>query len=107
MNSRHIDNLEIPIEMYDFAKVLARSASSGKYPPNNWLQYDGKKCDHKSMHDSMFHHLAESYSGVTKDRESGLHPLLHLACRALMMYTRYENQLVHPLDMKSLTESKE
>jgi hypothetical protein len=72
-------------EFYDFLKVLEMGAK--KYAPKNWLRPDGTKASFKDMHASMFRHLAESQSGATKDVESQLHPLLHLACRALMEYT--------------------
>lgn len=78
-------------EFYDVIKVLEMGAK--KHGANNWLDPNGKKADHKSMHDSMFHHLAESFSGSRKDTESGLDPLLHLACRALMSYTRKKRGL--------------
>lgn len=73
-------------EFYDVEKVLEMGAK--KYAPNDWLKSDGKCANIRSMHDSMFHHLAESFCGKLKDGESGLDPLLHLACRALMCYAR-------------------
>jgi hypothetical protein len=90
------EELEIPSEMYDFFMVLRGGAR--KYGANNWLEVDGNCSDHKSMHASMFRHLAESSAGITRDKDSGLHPLLHLASRALMLYTRQKKGLKHKLD---------
>lgn len=73
----------------DLMKVLEFGAE--KHGAHNWLHAQGKKSSHGEMCDSMFHHLAEAYSGRKKDEESGLNPLLHLACRALMLYTRQKN----------------
>ncbi len=84
------------IEFLDFLEVLQLGAK--KYARDNWLLPDGKRSSHKEMHDSMFHHLAESFAGVTKDKESGLHPLLHLASRSLMSYCRQVRGIIHPND---------
>ena len=88
-------------EFYDILKVLEMGAA--KHGAHNWLnKAGGKKSSFKDMHDSMFHHLAESWGQKDRDmfkqpqphgadrredEESGLDPLLHLACRALMCYT--------------------
>ncbi len=87
----------VPDEMQDFKKVMAFGISKG-YEPDSWLLKNGAKTSNKEMHDSMFHHLAESFSGQTRDAESGLDPLLHLACRALMLYTRRQNDIVNDQD---------
>lgn len=76
--------IEVPQEFYDVIKVLIFGVDKG-YAPNGWL--NGVQFDHKKNHDSMFHHLAESFNGQPYDKESGLDPKLHLACRALMEYT--------------------
>lgn len=44
-------------------------------------------------HDSMFHHLAQSYNHMTQDHESKFHPVLHLACRAVMQFTVDHKQM--------------
>ena len=80
----------------DVLLVLEHGAK--KYAKDNWLEPDGHRSSHKEMHDSMFHHLAESFSGVKEDKDTGLHPLLHLATRALMSYTRYRRGIIHPKD---------
>ena len=87
-------------EFFAITEVLAMGAK--KHGADNWLEVNGKKSDMKSMHDSMFHHLAESFSRVggsvspkdCRDAESGLDPLLHLATRALMLYTRIQRGLI-------------
>lgn len=58
-----------------------------KYGAHTWLRPDGPTSDNKSMHKSMFTHLSESFCFRTEDEESGLNPLAHLTCRALMVYT--------------------
>ena len=101
----------LPEEMLDFIKIIKMGAE--KYALNNWLEEDGKKASEKDMHDSMFHHLSQSFSEgqvalrlrepvkeMTVDMESGMDPLLHLACRALMLYTRRQRGIVHPGDIK-------
>lgn len=91
-------DIDIPPEMFDFIKVLKQSAASGKYPANNWLLANGTNADKKSNTASMFRHLAEHHNGHLSDSHSGLNPLLHLACRALMAYTRIQRGLKHPND---------
>jgi len=82
----------IPDEFYDVGLVLNFGAT--KYEPRNWEEKNGIKADFKQQHDSMFHHLAESFAGWSRhDQESDLDPLLHLACRALMCYTRIKREI--------------
>lgn len=78
--------VEIPSEMMEFVEVMILGAA--KYAPNNWLLPNGTNSDHRSMHASLFRHVAESSCGSREDKETKLDPLLHVACRALMMYTR-------------------
>lgn len=79
----------VPPEFGHVIKVLEMGIKKG-YEPNGWLtDPESPRMSHKENSDSMFHHLADHYVGITKDHESGLHPLLHLAARALMGYTRY------------------
>lgn len=73
----------IPLEFDDVVLPLVEGAK--KYPGDGWLE--GKFFNRRDNHASMSRHLAEYYAGVTRDKESGLDPLLHLACRALMAYT--------------------
>ena len=77
------DHMEIPDEFGDVVKVLEEGAL--KYGTNSWLL--GKHFNHKDNHASIFRHIAESSTGITQDVETGLHPLLHAACRCLMEYT--------------------
>ena len=86
-------------EFDDLSLVLDWGAT--KHAPRNWEQKDGIKSSFQQMHDSMFHHLAESLAqgifgnlyigqggGLYRgDFESRLDPLLHLSCRGLMCYT--------------------
>ena len=76
-------NYKIPDKFIQWiAEVMEMGAL--KHGDNNWKGVKGKKSSHKEMHDSMFHHLAESFGGNRTDDESGLDPLQHLATRALM-----------------------
>lgn len=90
--------LLLPKELFDFIEVLRFGAN--KYGSMNWLEPNGVKSDRKQMLDSAFHHLADAWAGKKKDNDSGLHPLLHLASRAMMLYTREMRGLVHEKDMK-------
>lgn len=85
-------------EFQDVFKVLEFGLSKYKGSPKAWLDPAAPRMSHKQNHDSMFHHLAESFTGHDSDPESGLHPLLHLACRALMEYTRIQKGIRHELD---------
>lgn len=75
----------IPPEFADVAEPLAHGARKYGDGGTGWL--DGKNFSHRNNHASMCRHLAEHYMGVDADHETGLDPLLHLACRALMAYT--------------------
>ena len=88
------ESRDLPLEWYDLAQVMVSGAA--KHGENSWLEPDNKSLEPKANHASMSRHLAEVYSGVTKDKESGLHPALHLATRALMMYTRYCREIDKP-----------
>jgi hypothetical protein len=90
------ENLVIPPEFFDFLKILRSGAE--KHGPNNWLELNGRKSSHKEMHDSMFHHLSNSYAKIRIDGESGLDHLLHLQVRAAMMYTRIVRGITHSED---------
>ena len=98
-----IDGFDVPLaaiphEFFDFLKIVAMGAK--KYAMNNWLEPNGKKSSEKDMHDSMGHHWAESMviGKEAIDKDSKLDPLLHLACRALMLYTRRQRGIVHEED---------
>lgn len=84
-------NNPLPMEWYALNLVLADGAQ--KHGEGTWLDPTNPSLQHKANHASMSRHLAEAYCGITEDRDSGLHPLLHLACRALMEYTRHVRQI--------------
>lgn len=86
----------LPIDWLDVNLVLLMGAT--KYAPNNWLEPDGKRSTYKEYHDSMFHHLAKSFSKERLDPESNLDHLLHVAVNALMCYTRLKRNIKHPND---------
>lgn len=78
--------IEYPKEFMDVYKIIDMGAV--KYAPNSWLDYDNPSVQHRANHESMFRHLAHSQTGDRLDYESEEDHLLHLACRALMQYTR-------------------
>lgn len=82
--------MELPEEFKEVYKVLELGAK--KYGANSWLE--GKHFTHRGNHASMSRHLAEAYNWKNTDEESGLDPLLHLACRALMEYTLKKRGLI-------------
>ncbi len=94
-----IKEVQFPDEMNDWRKVLTEAALSGHHSPNNWLKSDGRKCSRKDMYASIFRHVAEAYCGNTRDKDSGLHPILHACARMMMVYTRWNKNLVHPDDL--------
>ena len=92
-----------PKEFEDYKKVMEMGAK--KHGENNWLDANGSKSSFKEMHDSAFHHLAESFAQgrhleLRGDLESDLDPLLHLICRAQMVYTRLKRNIVHEKDKR-------
>jgi len=99
------DNMiEYPKEFEDYKEIMKMGAK--KHGANNWLNSNGSKSSFKDMHNSMFHHIAESYAAGPYafnlpdrvDHESQLDPLLHAICRCQMMYTRLKRGLEHPED---------
>ena len=82
-------------EFYDILEVLEFGAT--KHGASNWLETDGRKSSRKNMLESMGRHWAEAHTSHI-DHETKLDPLLHLACRALMAYTRSKRDIRHPDD---------
>jgi len=72
----------MPEEFIKYIEEVLQFGVNKGYAPDGWK--DGDRFNPKDNHASMSRHLAEGYCGVEKDHESGLHPLQHLACRALM-----------------------
>ena len=72
----------------ELKKVIDMGAS--KHGEDSWLLSDNVSLQHKANHASMSRHLSEHYCGVREDEESGLDPLYHLACRALMKAYRQD-----------------
>src|SRR5574338_41833 len=72
----------VPVSFKDVAFVLGDGAT--KYGDRSWEH--GISFDSKSNLLSIVSHAMERRNGVFEDRDSGLNPLLHVACRALMQY---------------------
>lgn len=81
-----LQRIDIPEEFLDLVLVIENGAK--KHGKGTWLEATNVSLQHNNNHNSMFHHLADSYAKLEADKDSGLDPLLHLACRALMCYTR-------------------
>lgn len=64
----------------------------------NWLKPDGNTMDRRSQVKSQASHSADAYMGITKDKDSGLHPDLHAAWRHMASYIRFKEGIKHPLD---------
>jgi hypothetical protein len=87
-------------ELEDFTRYINEVLEFGamKHGELNWKLPNGKKSSHEDMHNSMFHHIAQSYAGTTHDKETGFHPLAHAACRCLMQLYRINHNLIHKDD---------
>lgn len=103
------DYFDIPVgavnlAQLDFIKVMKHGAD--KYGWGNWLKPDGTKSSEKDMHASMARHWGQSSTDgwLAEDKDSGLDPLLHLQCRASMLYTRRQNGILHPEDEPHLID---
>ncbi len=91
-------------EMLDFIQVLIDGAL--KYEDENWLKPEGSTMSHRANCDSSFHHLAKKYAGEVEDSDSCLDHDLHIACRALMSYTRKKRKIYSEKDVFTLPPSK-
>lgn len=88
-------------EMLDFLDVIEYGAPKHGY--DNWLKPDGKTMSYTTNFNSMSHHLADYYCHNLIDKDSGLHPLLHLQCRAAMGYVRHARMIIHADDVTKWT----
>ena len=86
-----LEALDLPREILDLIEVFKMGDKKHGY--KSWLDPSNPSLQHKSNHASMSRHTAEHYCGVEADEESGLDPLLHLATRALMKYSRKKRNL--------------
>lgn len=84
---------EIEEEFIEYITQVMEFGAS-KHGDMNWTEVNGKKSSHKDMHDSMFHHLADSFCDCRKDEETGLDPLQHLMTRAAMTLWRKRRGLI-------------
>jgi hypothetical protein len=67
----------------EIVKVLTKAVETGKYPDHNWK----KVADAKTRYyDAMHRHIEDWWiDGITKDHETGLHPLAHAGCCLLFL----------------------
>lgn len=87
----YLQDIDFPIEFLDIVNVL--EMGSKKHGKDSWRDKNNISLQHKNNHASMSRHLSEFYCQKLKDDESGLDPLLHLAARALMAYTRRRDEI--------------
>lgn len=71
-----------PHFLMDMASVL--KGGEEKYGERNWMKENGLPWE--ALSDSMMRHVLEFNSGESHDKDSGLHPLVHVACNAMMLY---------------------
>lgn len=88
-------------EMLDFVDVVEFGAK--KHGMNSYLTPNNKSMKHATNHDSLFHHIAKSFTATADvldasryDNESALDHLLHAQCRAAMEYVRIRLGIKHP-----------
>ena len=79
-----------PKEFIEYIEDVLQFGVKKGYEPDGWKY--GDRFNPRDNHASMSRHLAEAYCGQRRDHESGLHPLKHLACRALMQVWFEEEQ---------------
>lgn len=86
-------------EFFDLVTSMRIGADKGyDNAGNQWLQETGATMSHKDNCASMFRHLAEFTSGSHKVKDAEIHPLLAVACRAMMGYTRWKRGIKHIKD---------
>src|SRR5665213_1638178 len=85
-----IDYSLAPPEFDDVVLVLQHSAETGKYGRDDWLH--GKQFDKEQSIASIKRHLNDYRQGSLNDKDNNLHPMLMVACRALMQYTLDKRQ---------------
>jgi hypothetical protein len=95
VSDRCAQNLLAFPEFLDVFKVLIEGEK--KHKPLGWLEPDGAKTSRLDQFASLNRHCAKYFIGEELD-ESGLPHELHIACRALMSYTRKKRGIVHPDD---------
>ncbi len=66
----------------EMSKVMAYGAA--KYDRDNWKEASATQRIYYV--DAAFRHLFAFLMGETKDKESGLHHLAHLACNIMFLY---------------------
>ena len=88
----------VQVEMLDHFQPLIDSARVGKYPLNNWLEPNGRKCEAKVNLKSIQNHVDQEHEGIDRDIESGLPPRLHASCRLMMKHVRNKRGIVHEND---------
>lgn len=73
----------MPVEFDDIVLVLMNGAE--KYEAHGWE--NGVAFEKDANLASIRRHENDYKAGIIVDKDSGLHPLLHVACRAMMQYT--------------------
>lgn len=88
------------MQVFDFGNK--KHPDGGDTP--NFLLPEGNKCSMIVRGNSCLHHAADTRAGKQQDHESGLHPALHLIASSAIIYIRQKRGIIHPEDVKELTE---
>ena len=86
--------LQDTMQVFDFG--AKKHPDSGDTP--NFLTPEGNKCSLEVRGNSCLHHSSDVRSGKKRDKESGLHPALHLISSAAILYIRQKRNIIHPDD---------
>ncbi len=97
-----LDYALMPEEFNDVILVLMNGAK--KYEAHGWEK--GIKFEKEANVASIKRHLSDFRLGKMTDDESGLHPLLHVACRALMQYTLNQRAAVAVTKMQEFDKER-
>ena len=88
--------LEDTMKVFDFGNQ--KHPDSGDTP--NFLTPEGNKCSSEVRGNSCLHHAASVRCGEQEDKESGLHPALHLIASAAIVYIRQKRNIIHSDDQE-------
>lgn len=98
-DKKRLKFLEMICEYEEFLDVIEVILKGRVKHGDSWLKADGATMSLNENCSSLFRHLAKKQAGETLDKESNLDHDLHIACRALMSYTRKKRKLAHSKDI--------
>lgn len=86
----YLEHIDFPVEFLDVHLIVKKGAK--KHGKDTWKDKNNPSLEKEANYASMCRHLAKYYAGNPIDKESGYSHLLHLACRALMKYSRIKKR---------------